>query len=218
MKAVPHVSWSSSNPLSFKPQSLTLFMLVFGLSVFGLGEALMIAANFGVSPWVVLAEGVANRVNMSIGLTTFFISLAVLVLWVPLKQMPGLGTIANAIVIALVMDLSLPWLPRPESIGLQALESVTGLLLIGLGSAIYLVAHLGPGPRDGLMTGIQRVTQLPIAKVRTAIEITVVFAGWILGGTVGLGTLMFAFGIGPAVSMSLFWISKLHKSKNASNG
>lgn len=196
---------------------MTLFMLIIGLSIFGLGEALMIAASFGVSPWVVLAEGVAGKTGLSIGLTTFYISLAVLFLWVPLRQMPGIGTIANAIIIALVMELSLPLLPVPNSLVLQALESVIGLLCIGLGSAVYLIAHLGAGPRDGLMTGIQRVTGYPIARVRTAIEVSVVVIGWILGGTVGIGTLMFAFGIGPSVSASLYVITGIHNGENPSD-
>lgn len=204
IKAVPKVAWSSIQPLNFKPKPLTLLMLIIGLSLFGLGEALMIAANFGVSPWVVLAEGIANRVDISIGLTTFLISLLVLFLWIPLRQTPGLGTLANAVIIALVIDLSLPWLPSPSPLALRGLESLFGILLIGFGSGLYLMANLGPGPRDGLMTGIQRVTQFPIAKVRTGIEIAVVLLGWFLGGTVGFGTLLFAFGIGPAVAMSLF--------------
>lgn len=198
------MSWSSSHPLNFRPEPMTALMLVLGLSLFGVGEALMIAANFGVSPWIVLAEGAANRIGISIGLTTFLISLSVLLLWIPLRQTPGLGTVANAVIIALMIDLSLPWLPQPSAILWRGVESIMGIFLIGFGSGLYLMAHLGPGPRDGLMTGIQRVTRYPIARVRTAIEMAVVLLGWLLGGTVGFGTVLFAFGIGPAVAMSLF--------------
>lgn len=169
----------------------------------------MIAAGFGVSPWIVLSEGIAEISGFSIGLTTFVISALVLVLWVPLKQVPGLGTLLNAVIIAAVIDFSLPWLPVPEHFFWQAAESALGIALIGFGSALYLMTHLGPGPRDGLMTGLQRITQFPIARVRTTIEITVVILGWTLGGTVGIGTLLFALGIGPALSVGLFAINWL---------
>lgn len=172
----------------------------------------MIAAGFGVSPWLVLSQGIAEITGISIGLTTFFVSVTVLLLWIPLKQTPGLGTLLNALIIAAVIDYSLPWLPYPEALFFKGLESVAGIVMVGFGSAIYLMAHLGPGPRDGLMTGLQRVTQYPIARVRTSIEIVVVVLGFFLGGTVGLGTFLFAFGIGPAVSAGLFVVSNLSNS------
>lgn len=209
VKAVPTVNWSSSHPLNFKPAPVTLLLLSLGLTLFGLGEALMIAAGFGVSPWLVLAEGMSQITGFSIGLTTFFISAMVLLLWIPLKQTPGLGTLLNALIIAVVIDYSLPWLPSPQALFFKGLECLAGIVMVGFGSAIYLMAHLGPGPRDGLMTGLQRVTQYPIARVRTSIEIAVVMLGFFLGGTVGLGTLVFAFVIGPSVSAGLFVVSNL---------
>ena len=209
IKAVPTVNWSSSHPLNFKPAPMTLFLLSLGLTLFGLGEALMIAAGFGVSPWLVLAEGMSQITGFSIGLTTFFISAMVLLLWIPLKQTPGLGTLLNALIIAVVIDYSLPWLPSPQALFFKGLECLAGIVMVGFGSAIYLMAHLGPGPRDGLMTGLQRVTQYPIARVRTSIEIAVVMLGFFLGGTVGLGTFLFAFVIGPSVSAGLFVVSNL---------
>lgn len=169
----------------------------------------MIAAGFGVSPWLVLAEGMSQITGFSIGLTTFFISAMVLLLWIPLKQTPGLGTLLNALIIAVVIDYSLPWLPSPQALFFKGLECLAGIVMVGFGSAIYLMAHLGPGPRDGLMTGLQRVTQYPIARVRTSIEIAVVMLGFFLGGTVGLGTFLFAFVIGPTVSAGLFVVSNL---------
>jgi len=117
------------------------------------------------------------------------------------------GTILNAVIISVAIELSLPYLPSPDAYGWQVMQTALGILLVGFGSGLYLIANLGPGPRDGLMTGLQRVSRQPVAKVRTAIEITVVFFGWLLGGTVGLGTLMFAFGIGPAVSMGLYLVN-----------
>ena len=207
VRAVPTVSWSSTHPHNFTPPLLTLVFLVTGLSIFGIGEALLVAAGAGVSPWTVLAQGLGAQTGMSIGWATFVVSVAVLLLWIPLKQIPGLGTILNAVIISAVIELSLPWLPHPELYLLQISEAVLGVLCVGFGSGLYLTARLGPGPRDGLMTGLQQVTGFPIAWVRTSLEITAVTLGWLLGGTVGVGTLLFAFGIGPSVSLGLFAVS-----------
>jgi len=214
VKSVPEVSWSSDRALNFRPKFLTLSILCIGLTVFGIGEALLIAAGAGNSPWTVLSQGASEISGWSIGVTTFLTSLAVLLLWIPLKQIPGVGTILNAVIISLAIELSLPYLPSPDVYAWQVLQTALGILLVGLGSGLYLIANLGPGPRDGLMTGLQRVSNLPVAKVRTAIEISVVFFGWLLGGTVGLGTLMFAFGIGPAVSMGLYWVNYFSTRSN----
>ena len=205
---MPSVSWSSRHPLNVKPNILTLGMLCIGLVIFGLGEALLIAAGAGVSPWTVFAQGLGLVMGLSIGWATFVVSAGVLLLWVPLKQVPGIGTILNAVIISVVIETSLPYLPKPSAYGLQVIESIIGILMVGFGSGLYLIAHLGAGPRDGLMNGLQRVTDLPIAWVRTSIEIIVVLCGWLLGGTVGLGTVLFAFGIGPAVSIGLFTVQK----------
>ncbi len=164
---------------------------------------MLIAAAIGVSPWTVLAQGLGLQSGLSIGWATFLVSVAVLLLWIPLRQTPGLGTLLNAIVISFVIEVSLPYLPRPELFMLQFAEVIAGVLLVGMGSGIYLTAQLGAGPRDGLMTGLQRRTGFPIAWVRMSLELTAIVSGWLLGGTVGLGTLLFAFGIGPAVSLGL---------------
>ncbi|GJM12283.1 MAG: membrane protein [Pseudohongiella sp.] len=201
------VSWSSDRALNFRPRLITLLILSVGLTVFGIGEAMLIAAGAGNSPWTVLSQGFSLISGWSIGVTTFLTSIAVLLLWIPLRQLPGIGTILNAIIISLAIELSLPYLPRTDVYSLQLLETAIGILLVGFGSGLYLIANLGPGPRDGLMTGLQRVSNQPVARVRTAIEITVVLLGWLLGGTVGLGTLMFAFGIGPAVSVGLYLVN-----------
>ena len=174
-------------------------------------KALVITAGAGMSPWTVLAEGLSISTNLSIGSLTFLISLAVLLLWIPLKQMPGVGTMLNVIIIAAVIEWSLPFLPHPEQYGFKILQAFIGTLIVGFASGIYLIANLGPGPRDGLMTGFQRVTGFPIAWVRATIEIVVVAIGWALGGTIGLATILFAFGIGPAVSVGLFCISAIVK-------
>ncbi|WP_272007696.1 membrane protein YczE [Roseovarius sp. ZX-A-9] len=186
-----------------KPPLASVVFLAIGLVVFGLGEALLVTAGVGVSPWTVFAEGVTNVTGWSLGFATFVISVSVLILWIPLRQIPGIGTILNAIIIALVLEFLLPYLPRFETYLANAALALVGVLVTGFGGAIYLVANLGPGPRDGLMTGLQRVTRLPIALVRTLIELSVIAIGWTLGGTLGLGTVFFALGIGPAMAIGM---------------
>ncbi len=203
VKSVPKLFWTSVETLTIRPTSVSVLMLLIGLTIFGLGEALLIAAGVGVSPWTVLAQGVSKHWACSIGTSTAVISACVLLLWLPLKQIPGLGTFLNIVVIALVIDFSLPYLPNFETTILKVLLAATGVFVTGVGGAIYLISNLGPGPRDGLMTGLQRITNLPIAGVRGGIEVTVVILGWLLGGVVGLGTLLFAFGIGPALAISI---------------
>ena len=207
IKTIPIVPWSSDHALSFRPRSLTLCILCSGLTIFGIGDALLIASGAGNSPWTVLSQGVSQVSGWSIGLTTFLTSLAVLFFWIPLNQKPGIGTILNVVIISIAIEVSLPYLPQPSIYAFQVVEAGLGILLVGFGSGLYLVANLGPGPRDGLMTGLQRVTNLPLARVRTVIEVVVVIFGWLLGGAIGLGTLMFAFGIGPAVSVGLYLVN-----------
>jgi len=214
IRKVPTVHWSSKQPLNFKPKSITLVLLVFGLLLFGLGESLLIASGAGVSPWTVLAQGVSNHSNWSIGFSTFILSFCVLLAWIPLKQKPGIGTILNALIIAITIDLSLPFLPQPSTYLIQALQVVFGVLLVGIGSGLYLIANLGAGPRDGLMVGLQTISNYPVARVRTVIEISAVAIGWMLGGIVGLGTLFFALGVGPAVSMGLWLVKRFSKPLN----
>ena len=211
IKNIPKTSWSSKKPLNIKPKIKTLLFLIFGLFLFGLGETLLLASGAGVSPWTVLAEGISIYSSYSIGWSTFWMSLAVLLLWIPLKQKPGIGTILNVIIIALVFDYTLPYLPNPENYGFKVLQVIIGVLITGLGSGFYLISNLGPGPRDGLMTGVQRITEKPIALVRSTIEVIVVFFGWKLGGTVGLGTIIFALGIGPAVAVGIYFVNKNFK-------
>jgi len=208
IKNVPKVSWSSEKPLNLKPKSSTFFFLCFGLILFGLGEGLLLVSAAGASPWSVLAQGIYLNVGFSIGIITILISGAVLILWIPLNQKIGIGTILNAIIIGLMIDLCIRFVPTPENYISQLLLAITAVLTVGLGGGVYLVANLGPGPRDGLMIGLQKKTNLPIAAVRAFLEITVMSIGWYLGGTVGIGTLLFAFGIGPAVAFGLFIVGK----------
>ena len=206
---IPKKTWSSNSPINFQPKLKTLLYLSLGLFCFGLGEALILISSTGNSPWLVLSEGLSIKTGLSVGTTTFFISLVVLFFWIFLKQKPGIGTFLNVFIIAAVIDLTSFYFDPPSSIYSKYFLTVFAVLLVGLGSGIYLVANLGPGPRDGLMTGLTRITGYPISFIRASIEITVVIIGWYLGGTIGLGTLIFAFGIGPAVALGLSIVNKL---------
>lgn len=211
IKKIPNLSWSSNDPFNFKPKFKTFTYLILGLILFGVGETLLITANQGVSPWTVLAQGLSFQFNLSIGVTTFIVSIIVLFFWYPLKQKPGLGTLLNVILISIVIDLSTPILPYPKTLFYQIIQSVIAVLIVGIGSGFYLTANLGPGPRDGLMTGLQKLTDKPIALIRTILEVSAVLIGFYFGGVVGIGTLLFAFGIGPAVSLGIFIVMKFFK-------
>ena len=209
IKNVPNVWWSSDKPLNFKPKISSFFYLCFGLTLFGLGEGLLIVSSTGASPWSVLAQGISLNVDLSIGTITFLLSIGVLFLWIFLDQKPGIGTVLNALIISVMIDLCIKFVPTPSDFIYQLILAICSVVLVGIGGGIYLVANLGPGPRDGLMIGLQKKTNLPIALVRALLEITVVTIGWYLGGVVGIGTLLFAFGIGPCVALGLYLVNKL---------
>lgn len=211
IKEVPSVSWSSDFPLNTKPRFYTVIMLIAGLFFFGLGEAIIIGSGSGVSPWTVLAQGISIRTDLSVGSTTFLISIGILIFWIPLKQVPGIGTILNAIIIASTIDLTLPYLPQPNDTYLKLLQVCIGIFIVGLGSGIYLISNLGPGPRDGLMIGLQKQTGTSIPLIRTILELSAVISGWLLGGVVGIGTVLFVFGIGPCVGIGLTLVEKISK-------
>jgi len=204
---VPHTIWSSETPLTLKPRFITLLFLVSGLWIFGTGEAILIDAGIGVSPWTVLAQGVTEQIGTTVGQSTFIVSGLVLFLWIPLRETPGMGTILNAILIAMSLDVMEPFIPQQTDLIPQIIQASIGIILVGIGSALYLTANLGPGPRDGWMTGVQKKTNWPIGRVRVGIEIIVLSIGIALGGSFGLGTVMFAIGIGPAISLSLGVVS-----------
>ncbi len=211
IKEVPSVSWSSDFPLNTKPRSYTVIMLITGLFFFGLGEAIIIGSGSGVSPWTVLAQGISIKTDLSVGTTTFLISIAILIFWIPLKQVPGIGTILNTIIIASTIDLTLPYLPQPNDTYFKLLQACIGIFVVGLGSGIYLISNLGPGPRDGLMIGLQKQTSTSIPLIRTILELSAVISGWLLGGVVGIGTVLFVFGIGPCVGIGLTLVEKISK-------
>ena len=209
IKKIPKTNWSSKKPLNLKPKISTLFFCCFGLMLFGLGEGLLIVSFTGASPWSVLAQGISLNVNLSVGMITLIISLCVLILWIPLGQKLGMATVLNALIIALMIDLCIKFVPTPSNYYNQLILAIISVITVGIGGGIYLVANLGAGPRDGLMVGLQKKTNLPIALVRAVIEITVVSIGWYLGGTVGIGTILFAFGIGPCVALGLYLVDKI---------
>lgn len=183
-----------------------LVQLFVGLWLYGTSMALMIHAALGLDPWDVFHSGLAQRLGLSFGTVVTIVGALVLLLWVPLRQMPGLGTIANVLVIGVATDVGLALLPQPEGLAVRALTLVLSIVLNGLAGALYIGAQLGPGPRDGLMTGLARRTGRSLRLVRTGIEITVLAVGFVLGGAVGVGTLLYALGIGPLVQLMLPWV------------
>lgn len=208
VKQIPTLAWSSPTPFNLRPRLTTFLYLNLGLVLFGLGESLLIASGAGVSPWTVLAQGIAEKAGWSIGFTTMIVSFAILFVWIPLKQKPGMGTILNALIIAFMIDFSLTLLPYPQIYIGQLTQAAIGVLVVGIASGIYLAANLGAGPRDGLMTGLQAVTGWPIAYIRIGMEITVVAIGYYLGGVVGAGTLIFALSAGPCVAIGILFVKK----------
>lgn len=185
---------------------IRLLRLFAGLAMYGFAIALMVRANIGLSPWDVFAQGVSRTTGISFGMCTIVISAFVLLLWIPLKQKPGFGTIANALTVGVFADLGLAVIGTSNHLVLQGLSFAAGLFLLSFATALYIGAGMGPGPRDGLMTGLVRITGRPVWQIRTAIELTVVVAGFFLGGLVGVGTAVFALGIGPLTQVTLKWL------------
>ena len=187
------------------PRRLT--QLFIGLTLYGLSTALLIRSGLGMQPWTVLGYGIAEHVPLSIGTIVILIALAVLLAWIPLRQLPGLGTLANATWIGVAIDLALGVLSQPTNIFWQITFMIGAVFLNGVATAMYIGSQLGPGPRDGLMTGLVRVTGRSIRLVRTSIEVTVVSVGWLLGGVVGIGTLLYALAIGPLTQLLLPYLT-----------
>lgn len=204
---VPAMPWSAQAS-TWWASPTTLFVLFLGLALFGVGEGALVAAGLGNAPWTVLAQGVARRTPLDIGGATIVVSLLVLLGWIPLRQRPGLGTVGNVVVIGVVLDVASRVLPRPDAFAWQLLQVALGIVTIAVASALYLTANLGPGPRDGWMTGIHRQTGIGIATVRTSIEVCALVLGIALGGHAGLGTVLFAILVGyvlAAIFRILVW-------------
>ncbi len=206
-RTVPVTRWRSQSRWRTRPT--TFLILITGLWIFGTGEAMLVAADLGVSPWTVFAQGLSVKLPITIGEATFLLSAVVLLLWIPLRERPGLGTISNAILIALSLQVMVTVLPEPSNVIVRVVMMFAGIALIGLGSGLYLTTNLGPGPRDGWMTGIHIKTGWPIAVVRLGIEAVVLVIGWSIGGTVGIGTVAFALLIGPSVGYGLRLVGRV---------
>lgn len=177
--------------------------LLVGLIGYGFSMAVMVRSGLGLDPWDVFHQGLANRTGMTIGIATAVVGVAVLLAWIPLRNRPGVGTVANVVVIAITVDAALAFLPEPTGLPVRVAMMVGAVLLNAISTVLYIGAGLGPGPRDGLMTGLVARTGLSVRLVRTSIEATVLAVGWLLGGTVGIGTVVYAFGIGPLVQLTL---------------
>jgi uncharacterized protein len=211
-KTIPSTSWRADTTwgLIDGNQSLQRFLiLIFGLTLFGIGEAFLVITSLGNSPWVVLSEGISLNSNLNIGQATFFVSLVVLFFWIPLKQKPGFGTLANMVVIAAAIELGLLIIPEVNNLALKVFYVLFGILLVGIGSALYITCGLGTGPRDGLMTGLHYRTGVRVGRVRLGIEVVALTTGALLGGSLGVGTALFALLIGQSVAISLGVLSRL---------
>jgi uncharacterized membrane protein YczE len=175
--------------------------LLVGLTGYGFSMALMVRAGLGLDPWDVFHQGLAGRTGMTIGIASAVVGVAVLLAWIPLRNRPGVGTLANVIVIAITVDAGMALLPTPESLPVRVAMMLGAVVLNALSTVLYIGAGMGPGPRDGLMTGLVARTGLSVRLVRTSIEATVLAVGWLLGGTVGVGTVVYALGIGSLVQL-----------------
>mgnify|MGYP000264971894 FL=1 len=186
-----------------------MLVLIFGLMIFGIGEAFLVVTSLGNSPWVVLSEGISLNSNLNIGESTFLVSVVVLLLWIPLRQKPGFGTLANIVVIAASIELGLLIIPTVENIYFKYFYVLFGIALVGIGSALYITCGLGTGPRDGLMTGLHYKTGVRVGRVRLGIEVVALSIGAFLGGSLGIGTALFALLIGQSVAISLGVLGRL---------
>lgn len=189
--------------MAWKWHARRLVQLYLGLWLYGFGAALQVRAGLGLDPWDVFHQGGARHLGLAIGTVLIIVGALVLLLWIPLRQRPGLGTVSNALLIGIALNNALDWLPDVHAVWLRAGTLAAGIVLGGLATGMYIGAHYGPGPRDGLMTGLARRTGRSIRLVRTGIEITVLLAGWALGGTVGVGTVAYALAIGPLAQVFL---------------
>lgn len=206
-RTVPRTPWTASHRWDF---SLNRFaILIVGLFIFGLGDAMIISAGLGNAPWSVLAQGVGSKLGISIGSATLLISLIVLSFWIPLRERPGLGTLMNILIVAIAIDIGLAIFPEESNLFVELALIVLGTFLVGAGSSLYITCGLGPGPRDGWMTALHYRTGVPVGKVRLGIELTALALGWFLGGSVGVGTVIFALLIGYAVAFSFGVVARL---------
>ena len=206
-RTVPQVPWTAAHRWDLSPKRVAI--LIFGLAIFGLGDGMIIQSGLGNAPWSVLAQGISLKSGLSIGTSTLIIGALVLSLWIPLKERPGFGTLANIFIISLFIEIGTKIFPLQEGILTGLIFTFLGITLVGIGSALYITCGLGPGPRDGAMTGLHQRTGVRVGRVRLGLEVIVSIAGAALGGTLGLGTLLFALFIGQSVAISFGTLARL---------
>ncbi|CAN1507969.1 COG2364 Predicted membrane protein [Candidatus Nanopelagicaceae bacterium] len=206
-KTVPQTPWTAKSRWELSP--LRVSVLFFGLFIFGLGDSLLIQSEIGNAPWSVLAQGISHRLDITMGWSTFAISSLVLLLWIPLREKPGFGTLSNIALIAAAIQVGVTVFPTPDSYFVGIIYCLIGIGMVGVGSSLYITCGLGPGPRDGLMTALHHRSGIRIGRVRLGIEGSVLVMGWLLGGTVGLGTLLFATLIGQSIAVALGVVSRV---------
>jgi uncharacterized membrane protein YczE len=206
-RTVPVVPWTAKSrwDLSIK----RVLILFFGLALFGLGDGLIIQSGLGNAPWSVLAQGISLKSGLSIGTSTLIIGSLVLALWIPLRERPGFGTLSNIIIISLFIEIATNIFPKQENLIPGLIFTLVGIAMVGIGSSLYITCGLGPGPRDGAMTGLHQRTGVRVGRVRLGLEVVVSIAGALLGGTLGLGTLLFALLIGQSVAISFGVLARL---------
>lgn len=202
-KTIPHTPWRASHRWELSPRRLAI--LFFGLAIFGLGDSLLVQGNVGNAPWTVFAQGLSLKTGWALGVSTLVISTFVLLLWIPLKERPGFGTLANILLIASFIQIGVSIFPRQETLLSGVIFDLLGIALVGIGSSLYITCGLGPGPRDGAMTGIHNRTGIRVGRVRLGIEVVVLAIGYLMGGTVGVGTLLFALLL--AIRLRYHWAS-----------
>jgi uncharacterized membrane protein YczE len=206
-KTIPQTPWRAEHRWQLSPARIAI--LFFGLAIFGLGDSLLVQGNVGNAPWTVFAQGLSIKTDWPLGLSTLVISICVLLLWIPLREKPGFGTLSNILLIASFIQIGVSIFPLQSSFAMGVLFDLMGITLVGIGSSLYITCGLGPGPRDGAMTGIHQRTGVRVGRVRLGIEVTVLVIGWLMGGTVGVGTLLFALLIGHSIAISLGVVARL---------
>jgi uncharacterized membrane protein YczE len=206
-KTVPRTPWTANSRWDLSV--LRTLVLFFGLFIFGLGDSLLIQSDIGNAPWSVLAQGISKHLDITMGWSTFGISTLVLLLWIPLREKPGFGTLSNIVIIASAIQVGVSVFPMQDSYFVGILYCLLGIAMVGVGSSLYITCGLGPGPRDGLMTALHHRSGIRIGRVRLAIEGAVLILGWFLGGTLGLGTLLFATLIGQSIAIALGVVSRV---------
>jgi uncharacterized membrane protein YczE len=206
-KTVPITPWRANSRWDLSFSRVTI--LFFGLAIFGLGDALVVQSNLGNAPWTVFAQGLSLKTGLSLGWATFVTGCFVLLIWIPLRERPGFGTLANIVIISAAIEFGVSVFPLQETLIGGLASALIGIALVGLGSALYITCGLGPGPRDGAMTGIHQRTGVRVGRVRMGIEVTVLIIGALLGGQLGLGTALFALLIGQSVAISFGIVARL---------